>query len=75
VARTHQLYRTEAGRPSAAQDILKGRRTEIDFLNGLVVQKGMAVGLATPLNEAITALVKRLENGELKPELENISRL
>ena len=68
-------HRTEAGRPSTAQDILKGRRTEIDFLNGLVVQKGRAAGLATPLNEAITALVKRLENGELKPKPENISRL
>jgi 2-dehydropantoate 2-reductase len=68
-------HRTETGRPSTAQDILKGRRTEIDFLNGLVVQKGKAVGLATPLNEAITALVRRVENGELKPEPDTISGL
>ena len=34
------------GRPSLAQDIAKGRRIEIDFLNGDVVQKGREVGRA-----------------------------
>ncbi len=65
-------HRTEAGRPSTAQDIQKGRRTEIDFINGLVVQKGREVGLPTPLNERITTLVKRLESGELKQHPENV---
>lgn len=65
-------YRTEGGRPSTAQDIRKGRRTEIDFINGLVVQKGKEVGVPTPLNETIRRFVKRIENGELKPDPENI---
>ena len=65
--------RTEAGRPSTAQDMLKGRRTEIDFINGLVVEKGKATGLATPANEAITELTKRVERGELKASPDNIS--
>jgi 2-dehydropantoate 2-reductase len=67
--------RTEAGRPSTAQDILKGRRTEIDFINGLVVRKGGEIGLPTPANEAVTAIVKRMERGELKPGPENIANL
>ena len=65
--------RTEAGRPSTGQDILKGRRTEIDFINGLIVEKGMEVGLPTPVNETITALVKQVERGELEPNPKNIA--
>lgn len=65
--------RSEGGRPSTAQDILKGRRTEIDFINGLVVQKGEEAGITTPANRAITALVKRVETGELQATLENIA--
>ena len=66
-------HRTEDGRPSTAQDIRKGRRTEIDYINGLVVQKGKEVGLSTPINEKITALIKRLERGEIKSSPENIA--
>lgn len=65
-------HRSEHGRPSTAQDIEKGRRTEIDFINGLVAQKGREVGLPTPLNERITTLIKRLEGGELKQRPENV---
>lgn len=63
------------GRPSLLQDVLKGRRTEIDFLNGYVVRKGREVGVPTPMNEAIVALTKRLEAGELKPSLANLQLL
>ena len=68
-------HRTEAGRPSTAQDILKGRRTEIDFLNGLVVKEGKTVGVAAPLNESITAMVRQIESGKLEPGPDNISGL
>jgi 2-dehydropantoate 2-reductase len=44
------------GRPSMLQDIMRGRRTEIDFLNGYVVAEGRAAGVATPFNEAIVRL-------------------
>ena len=66
-------HRTEEGRPSTAQDIRKGRRTEIDYINGLVAQKGKEIGLPTPANEKITALIKRIECGELKPDPENVA--
>ncbi len=65
--------RSDAGRPSTAQDILKGRRTEIDFINGLIAEKGRDVGIATPTNQSITKLVKQIERGELKAGVENIA--
>lgn len=46
---------------STAQDLARGRRTEIDYLNGLVVRRGEALGIATPANRVLWALVKLLE--------------
>ena len=46
---------------STAQDIARGRRTEIDHLNGYVVRRGEALGVATPVNRTLHALVKLLE--------------
>jgi len=46
---------------STAQDLARGKRTEIDHLNGLVVRRGKAHGIATPANRVLWALVKLLE--------------
>ncbi len=46
---------------STAQDIARGKRTEIDHLNGFVVRRGEAVGVATPVNATLHALVRLLE--------------
>jgi 2-dehydropantoate 2-reductase len=46
---------------STAQDILRGKRTEIDALNGYVARRGAELGVATPVNQALHALVKLLE--------------
>ena len=47
---------------STAQDLARGKRTEIDYLNGFVVRRGEALGVATPVNRAMWALVKLLES-------------
>jgi 2-dehydropantoate 2-reductase len=47
---------------STAQDLARGRRSEIDHLNGYVVRKGEALGIATPVNRVLHALVKLLED-------------
>jgi len=52
-------------RSSTAQDIEKGRRTEIDHLNGYVVRTGEALGVATPVNRTLSALMKALEQTRL----------
>ncbi|MHB1125105.1 MAG: 2-dehydropantoate 2-reductase [Ramlibacter sp.] len=46
---------------STAQDLARGKPTEIDHLNGLVVRRGAAHGIPTPANRVLWALVKLLE--------------
>ncbi len=46
---------------STAQDLARGKPSEIDYLNGLVVRRGQALGIATPVNRALWALVKLIE--------------
>jgi 2-dehydropantoate 2-reductase len=53
----------------------KGRRTEIEFLNGLVAREGEKAGLACRANAALTDLVKRVEKGELKADPRHITEL
>ncbi|MFP3897599.1 MAG: ketopantoate reductase family protein [Anaerolineales bacterium] len=65
----------EPGRPSLLQDVIKGRRTEVDYLNGVVVEKGGQLGVPTPMNEAVVDLMHRLEAGEIAPGLINLERL
>ena len=50
---------------STAQDIAKGRRTEIDHLNGYVAREGARLGVATPVNATLHALMKLLEQTRL----------
>jgi len=46
---------------STAQDIARGKPTEIDHLNGFIARRGAELGVATPVNQALFALVKLLE--------------
>jgi 2-dehydropantoate 2-reductase len=46
---------------STAQDISRGKRTEIDALNGYVARRGAELGVPTPANRTLHALVKLLE--------------
>jgi len=46
---------------SMCQDIMKGKGTEIDFLNGKIVELGRKHGIPTPINETIVGLIKFLE--------------
>jgi 2-dehydropantoate 2-reductase len=46
---------------STAQDLARGKRTEIDSLNGYVARRGAELGIATPVNATLHALVKLLE--------------
>jgi 2-dehydropantoate 2-reductase len=66
---------SEVGRPSTGQDILKGRRTEIDFINGLVAVKGEEMGTPAPTHAAITRLVRQVERGEIDAHPRNVETL
>lgn len=50
-----------AARPSMLQDMLAGRLTEIDALNGAIVRQGAALGIPTPFNESVTLFVQALQ--------------
>jgi hypothetical protein len=54
---------------------MKGRRSEVELLNGLVVLKGKEAKVPTPLNEAIASLDKQIEQGILKPDRSNLKIL
>ena len=62
-------------RPSMGQDMQKGRRTEIEFLNGFVVRGGEKVGLSCGANAVLTDIVKRVECNELSPDPRHITEL
>ncbi len=47
---------------STAQDMARSKPSEIDHLNGFIVRRGLALGVATPVNQALFALVKLLES-------------
>lgn len=53
--------RVRYNKPSMMQHIEQGRRTEIDALNGALVREARSLGIATPYNEAVVAIVKGLE--------------
>jgi len=57
---------TKDHRPSMLQDIERGRRTEIDYLNGKIVEYGSGAGVETPVNRCIADLVRFLEEKNLK---------
>jgi 2-dehydropantoate 2-reductase len=47
---------------STAQDLARGKRSEIDYLNGMIVRRGAALGVATPANRLLHALVRLIED-------------
>ncbi len=52
---------------STAQDLARGKRSEIDYLNGLIVRRGEALGIPTPANRVLWTLVKLLEGKQTPP--------
>ncbi len=62
-------------RPSLLQDIIKKRRTEVEYLNGNVVRRGKEVGILTPMNQAIVDLTLKIEKGKVNPDPSNLELL
>jgi 2-dehydropantoate 2-reductase len=62
-------------KPSMLQDFERGRKTEIDFINGYVVTLGHASGVPVYMNATITELVRQIERGDLQPTPDRINDL
>lgn len=60
---------------SMAQDVAKGRRTEIGFMNGYIVARGREAGVDTPVNAAIVEVVQGIDAGEIAPGADNVERV
>ena len=54
---------------------MRGRRTEIEELNGFVVATGRELGVPTPMNAAVVAEVQRHGVGRLQPDPRNLEPL
>jgi 2-dehydropantoate 2-reductase len=62
-------------RSSMLQSIERGRRPEIDFMNGYVVERGQEKGISTPVNAALTSMVREIEAGTQSPNPGNLKTL
>ena len=62
-------------RASLLQDVMKGRKTEVDYLNGYIVRRGEEAGVPVPANEAMATLIRRVEKGELASDASNLQLL
>lgn len=62
-------------RPSMAQDVVKGRPTEIYQMNGFVCQQGASVGVDTPVNAAMTDVIRAIDAAEIGTGFENVERV
>ena len=67
-----QAERSDLQRPSMAQDMEKGRRTEIEFMNGYIASEGARAGVSAPTHEMLTRQVLRVEHGEIPARPENV---
>lgn len=68
---TGSQARSNIQRPSMAQDMQKGRKTEIGELNGFIVLKAKEGGCTAPTHERLVEIVRRVERGEIsaRPEV------
>jgi 2-dehydropantoate 2-reductase len=72
LAGTSAAARSDLQRPSMAQDMAKGRRTEIEFMNGFIADRGAEVGVPAPTHAMLTEVVKRVERGEIAADPTNV---
>ena len=61
------------GRNTVLQDLLKGRASEVDMINGRVVEESERRGYAAPANARVVEIVRQIEAGTLKPAPANMA--
>lgn len=61
VAETNREFRGSQNISSMQQDLIKGKKTEIDYLNGAVAALGKKYGIKCPVNNSLVEIIKRME--------------
>ena len=59
-------------RASMLQDIEKGKKTEVDSINGVVCEFGRKYGIPTPVNDKVVEIIHGIEDGKYKPSFDNL---
>ena len=69
------LGHVSRGRTAPIHDHIKGRRSEMEFISGVVARKGKELGIPTPFNDAVVDIDRRINKGELKMDRSNFELL
>lgn len=69
------LSHVSRGRTAPIHDHLKGRKSEMEWISGLVARKGRELGIATPCNDAVVEIDRQINDGELEMNPSNFERL
>ena len=62
-------------RTAPIHDHIKGRKSEMEFISGLVTKKGKELGIPTPCNDAVVEIDRRINRGEIKMDRSNFELL
>lgn len=57
---------------SMLQDLEKGKKSEVDAINGVVSKFGRKVGVPTPMNDTVVNVIHQIEDGKLEPSFDNL---
>jgi len=69
------LGHVSRGRTAPIHDHMKGRRSEMEFITGVVSKQGRALGIATPFNDAVLEIDRAINAGEIKMDRSNFDLL
>jgi 2-dehydropantoate 2-reductase len=69
------LGHVSRGRTAPIHDHIKGRRSEMEFISGVVARKGKELGIPTPFNDAVVEIDRRINTRELKMDRANFELL
>jgi 2-dehydropantoate 2-reductase len=62
-------------RTAPIHDHIKGRKSEMEFITGIVSRKGRELGIPTPFNDAVLEIDRRINRGEIKMDPSNFALL
>ena len=65
----------EMGKTAPIHDHIKGRKNELEFINGLVAKKGKETGIPTPCNDAVAEIARQINKEQLKMDRSNLELL
>ena len=69
------LGHVSRGRTAPIHDHMKGRRSEMEFISGVVARKGKELGIPTPFNDAVVEIDRQINKGEIKMDRSNFDLL